>query len=402
LPRRTGRKESQDRSRVVHTAATLQWDEQAPARRHASTIDWRASGERGQAAAMTIWIWVAFVALILLLLALDLGVLNRHDHVISTREALGWTGFWVALALLFIVPVYFIYENHWWGVGTSPGYEPAGWKAMIHYFEGWLVEKSLSLDNIFVIAMIFRFFGVPLQFQHRTLFWGIIGALVLRGAMIGAGVVLIRQFSWTIYIFGGFLILTAIKMMVAPDVDPDLENNRLVKLVRRMYPVSPTLEGHKFFTHIDGRRAITPLFLVLLLVESSDVVFAVDSIPAIFGITQDPFIVFTSNIFAILGLRSLYFVLAQLLHRFQYLQASLVVILAYVGAKMILSHHIEIREWISLTVIGGALFVGIVASVIKARYGSSEEEEGEGGEGDSAAGEDPGAGGEDQTPREEK
>jgi tellurite resistance protein TerC len=313
---------------------------------------------------MIFWLWLSFIVLILLLLALDLGVLNRNDHVITTREALGWTSFWVALALLFLVAVYYMYEQHWLGIGTEPGYDPTGLKASIHYFEGWLIEKSLSLDNIFVIAMIFRFFGVPLQYQHRTLFWGIIGALMLRGAMIAAGVALIRKFSWTIYVFGGFLVLTAIKLMIAPESDPDLENNRIVKLVRRVYPVSPTLEGHNFFTRVDGRRAITPLFLVLLLVESSDVIFAVDSIPAIFGITQDPFLVFTSNIFAILGLRSLYFVLAQLLHTFRYLQASLVVVLAYVGFKMILSNHIQIREWISLSVIGGALLVGALASVI--------------------------------------
>jgi tellurite resistance protein TerC len=322
-----------------------------------------------------IWIWTAFIVLILLLLALDLGVLNRHDHVISTREALGWTSFWIALALLFLVAVYYIYEHRWLGIGTAPGYDPTGLKAAIHYFEGWLIEKSLSLDNIFVIAMIFRFFGVPLQYQHRTLFWGILGALLLRGAMIAAGVALIRKFAWAIYVFGGFLILTAIKMMVAPESDPDLENNRLLKLVRRVYPVSATLHGHNFFTRVDGRRAITPLFLVLLLVESSDVIFAVDSIPAIFGITQDPFIVFTSNIFAILGLRSLYFVLAQLLHAFRYLQASLVLVLAYVGFKMILSHHIQIREWISLTVIGGALLAGALASVI-IKVKSEEELEG--------------------------
>jgi tellurite resistance protein TerC len=316
---------------------------------------------------MIFWLWLAFIVLILLLLALDLGVLNRRDHVISAREALGWTSFWVALALLFDAAIYHLYEQHWLGIGTTAGYEPTALKASVRYFEGWLVEKALSLDNIFVIAMIFRFFNVPLKYQHRTLFWGILGALVLRGAMIGAGVALIRKFSWTIYIFGGFLILTAFKMMVTPETDPDLENNRIVKLARRLYPVSPTLEGHNFFTRLDGRGAITPLFLVLLLVESSDVIFAVDSIPAIFGITQDPFIIFTSNIFAILGLRSLYFVLAQLLHKFRYLQASLVVILAYIGAKMILSHHVAIREWISLSVIGGALAVGVVVSVIKAR-----------------------------------
>jgi tellurite resistance protein TerC len=316
---------------------------------------------------MTLWIWIAFIAMILLLLTLDLLVLNRQDHVIGAREALFWTAFWIGLAGVFNVAVYFLYTHHWLGIGTGPGQEPSGWKAAIRFFEGFLIEKSLSLDNIFVIALIFKFFRVPLQFQHRVLFWGILGALILRGVMIGAGVTLVQRFSWAIYVFGGFLILTAVKMLISPDSEPDLENNRLVKIVRRLYPVSPALEGHNFFTRINGARAITPLFLVLLLVESSDVIFAVDSIPAIFGITQDPFIIFTSNIFAILGLRSLYFVLAQLLHRFRYLQYSLVVILAYVGIKMILSHHVEIREWISLSVIGGALTVGVVGSLIGSR-----------------------------------
>jgi tellurite resistance protein TerC len=239
--------------------------------------------------------------------------------------------------------------------------------AALEYLTGYLLEKSLSLDNIFVIALVFRHFQVPLKFQHRVLFWGIAGALVMRGAMIGAGVVLIQRFSFTVYVFGGFLIFTAVRMMVSPDHAPDLEKSRLLRLARRLYPVSAGFQGHSFFTRVEGRRAITPLFLVLLIVEGSDAIFAVDSIPAIFAVTQDPFIVFTSNIFAILGLRSLYFALAQLLHRFHYLQVALVVILAYVGVKMILSHHLPVPAWISLAVVGGALALAIVASVVRDR-----------------------------------
>ncbi len=347
---------------------------------------------------MTVWLWVGFVALIFALMALDLGVLNRKDHVIGAREALIWTLFWIGLSLAFNVLVYFMYEGHWLGIGIHEGPDALlelpkgaaipppiptgdaqisvripGSVAALEFLTGYLVEKSLSLDNIFVIALIFRYFNVPMNLQHRVLFWGIVGALVMRGAMIGAGVALIQKFSWAIYVFGGFLVLTAIKMLVSPDVEPDLENMRLVKLVRRLYPVSTELDGNRFLTRLNGKRAMTPLFLVLLIVESSDVLFAVDSIPAIFAVTRDPFIVFTSNIFAILGLRSLYFALAQLLHKFHYLQLSLVVILAYVGVKMLLSHHFPIPAWISLCVIAGVLTLGVVGSLLRARYVKPEE-----------------------------
>jgi tellurite resistance protein TerC len=340
---------------------------------------------------MTACLWVGFVALIFALMALDLGVLNRKDHVIGAREALLWTLFWIVLSLVFNVVVYFMYNGHWLGIGIYEGTEalfelpkgiqvPAldragdvsisirisGSVAALEFLTGYLVEKSLSLDNIFVIALIFRYFNIPMNLQHRVLFWGIVGALLLRGAMIGAGVALIQKFSWAIYVFGGFLILTAIKVLVSPEVEPDLENKRIVRVARRLFPVSTELDGNRFFTRLDGRRAITPLFLVLLIVESTDVLFAVDSIPAIFAVTRDPFIVFTSNIFAILGLRSLYFALAQLLHKFHYLQLSLVVILAYVGVKMLLSHHYPIPAWISLSVIAGVLLVGVLASVVRA------------------------------------
>ena len=313
---------------------------------------------------MIVLLWGGFLLLILLLLALDLGVLNRQDHIITTREALKWTLMWISVALMFNVAVYFIYQHHWLGVGGDT--PDAGREAAIAFFTGYLVEKSLSLDNIFVIALIFSYFKIPLKYQHRVLFWGILGALVMRGAMIGAGVALIRNFGWAIYLFGAFLIITAARMAMAKDEAPNLDDNRVVKLARRLYPVTPTLYGHDFFATLDGRKAITPLFLVLLLVESSDVIFAVDSIPAIFGVTTDPFIVFTSNIFAILGLRSLYFVLAKLLDKFHFLKLSLVFVLGFVGVKMVLSHHLHIPSWVSLAVIGGVLLVGVIGSLIRA------------------------------------
>jgi tellurite resistance protein TerC len=324
---------------------------------------------------MTIWLWTGFLVLVALFLALDLGVLNRRDHEIGAREALAWTAVWIGLSMMFAVLVYFMYDQHWFGIGTAHAHKVSGREAAVQYVTGYLVEKSLSLDNIFVIALVFRHFQVPLKYQHRVLFWGIIGALLMRGAMIGAGVVLIEKFSWAIYVFGAFLIFTAIRMLVSKESAPDLENSRLVRVARRLYPVTGNLVGHRFFALVDGRRAITPLFLVLLIVETSDVVFAVDSIPAIFAITTDPFLVFTSNIFAILGLRSLYFALAQLLHRFYYLQYSLVVILAYVGVKMIVSEHFPIPAPISLAVIMGVLVIGIVASIIKIRLGAKTEGE---------------------------
>ncbi len=313
---------------------------------------------------MVIWIWIAFIIVVLGFLALDLGVFNRTPHVISTTEALIWTALWVVLALSFNVLIFKMYNHHWLGIGLDVGHPLDGKEAALLFFTGYLVEKSLSLDNIFVIAVIFNYFNVPLMYQHRVLFWGILGALVLRGVMIALGVALIQTFYWINYVFGGILLLTAVKMLLAGDQKLEPERNPLVKLARRLYPVSPQYEGKKFFTHIDGRRAVTPLLLVLLVVESTDLLFAVDSIPAIFAITTDPFIVFTSNVFAILGLRSLYFALAAIIEKFRYLKASLVFVLAFVGVKMILAHHHPIPVPISLSVIIGTLVVGIGASVL--------------------------------------
>lgn len=308
-----------------------------------------------------LWLWGGFLVFVFIMLALDLGVFNKKDHVVSTKEALAWTGVWIAISLCFNVLLYFMYENHWFGIGVGLD----GKDAAVEFFTGYLIEKSLSLDNIFVIALIFGYFKVPAQYQHRVLFWGILGALIMRGVMIAAGAAMIKNFTWTVYVFGAFLIITAIRMLRSSHDEVNPDNNWLVKLAKRVYRVSSGYVGHDFFTKIDGKRAMTPLFLVLLVVESSDVLFAVDSIPAIFAVTHDPYIVFTSNIFAILGLRSLYFALASLLDKFRYLKESLVVVLAYVGAKMIASHHIPIPPWVSLLVIVGVLTIGVVASIVK-------------------------------------
>lgn len=312
---------------------------------------------------MTLWLWIGFVAFVLGMLALDLGVFNREAHVIRVREAFAWTSVWIVLALGFNVAVHFMYQHHWLGIGLEIDHELTGRDAALQFFTGYLVEKSLSLDNVFVIALIFAYFRVPAVYQHRVLFWGVLGALVMRGVMIAAGVALIRRFDWVVYVFGALLILTAVKLIIAQHDSIEPNRNPLVRAARRLYPVSHEFEGERFFTRLNGRFAITPLFLVLLMVESSDVLFAVDSIPAIFAITRDPFLVFTSNIFAILGLRSLYFALAGVLHRFRYLKMSLVFVLAFVGVKMMLSHHHPIPTMASLAVICGILAVGVLASL---------------------------------------
>ncbi len=309
-------------------------------------------------------LWVGFFALVFLLLALDLGVFNRKDHEIGIREAFGWTIFWISLALVFNAVLYFFYKHHWMGLGLDPRYPSDGPQAAMLFFTAYVVEKSLSLDNIFVMALIFSYFAIPLKYQHRVLFWGIVGALVLRGVMIGAGVVLIQKFSWMIYVFGGILVVTAIKMATSGDEEVEPEKNPLLRLVRRWFPVVTRFEGHKFFVRENGRLAATPLLLALVVVESTDVVFAVDSIPAVIAVTHDPFLVFTSNVFAILGLRSLYFALAAVMNKFRFLKASLVFVLGFIGVKMLLSHHLHISTAISMAVIGAALTIGIVVSVI--------------------------------------
>ncbi|MCL2625027.1 MAG: TerC family protein [Planctomycetaceae bacterium] len=318
-----------------------------------------------------IWLWIGFIALVMVFLALDLGVFNRKAHVIGIREAISWTVVWVVAALLFNVAVYFLYEYHLLGIGTHAGHvDLDGTQAAVKFFTGYVIEKSLSLDNIFVISMVFTFFGVPAIYQHRVLFWGIVGALVLRGVMIGAGVTALHYFEPMIYVFGAILILTALKMLLVSHEEVHPEKNPLVGLAKRFFPVTNDFHGEKFSVRLDGRLYLTPLFLVLLVVESMDVVFAVDSIPAIFAITTDPFLVFTSNIFAILGLRSLYFALAAMIRQFRYLKQSIVIILLYVGFKMMFTKLIEKYElsntmtWVSLGVILGVLSVGMIVSLV--------------------------------------
>ena len=297
------------------------------------------------------WIWVGFNAFVLAMLALDLGVFHRKAHVVSLKEASVWSAVWIALALVFNAGV-------WHLLGQQKGVE---------FLTGYLIEKSLSVDNIFVFALIFSYFAVPAQYQHRVLFWGILGALVMRAAFIAAGAALITNFHWVVYLFGAFLVITGIKMALAPDRGLEPERNPVVRLVRRLMPVTGTYHGQSFFVRQNGVRMATPLFLVLALVEATDLVFAVDSIPAIFAITTDPFIVYTSNVFAILGLRSLYFLLGGAMEKFRYLKLGLAGILVFVGAKMTLVDVYEMPVLVSLAVIASILTLAITASLLHSR-----------------------------------
>ncbi len=296
-----------------------------------------------------IWPWIAFNVFLLALLALDLGVFHRKTHTVSLKEALTWSAIWISLALAFNVGIYF-----WMGS------EPA-----LDFFTGYLIEKSLSVDNIFVFVLLFSYFTVPAAYQHRVLFWGVIGALLMRGALIAIGSVLLEQFAWIIYIFGAFLVYTGIRMAFHKDENVDPGKNPLLKMVRKIAPVTENFEGQHFIVRRAGKRYLTPLMLVLLVIETTDLVFAVDSIPAIFGITEDPFIVYTSNVFAILGLRSLYFVFANIIDKFYYLKIALAIILTFVGVKMLLSHIYHIDTLLSLLVIAVVLGGAIVASIIR-------------------------------------
>ncbi len=297
--------------------------------------------------------WIGFNLFVLAMLALDLGVFNRKAHVVTIKEAGAWTAVWVSLALLFNVGLYVV----------------AGPQAGLEFLTGYLIEYSLSVDNIFVFVLIFSAFAVPPKYQHRVLFWGILGALVMRGAMIALGVVLINRFHWIIYGFGAFLVFAGIRMFFSDEEDTvDLENNIILRFVRRLFPVTDGYREQKFVVREAGRRMITPLLLVLILIEVTDVIFAVDSIPAIFAITQDPFIVYTSNIFAILGLRSLYFLLAGIIDRFVYLRYGLAVVLTFVGVKMLLVDVFHIPTVVSLGVIVGTLAVSIITSLMSSRH----------------------------------
>lgn len=311
-----------------------------------------------------LWAWIAFIVLILGLVALDLGVLHRKRSVPTTAEALAWTLFWIALALLFNILLYFLYLHHWFNLGINGGVPADAYQSAMQFFTGYVVEKSLSLDNIFVIALIFEFYRIPVKYQHRVLLWGVLGALLLRGLMIAGGAILIARFSWMNYVFGGFLLYTAINMLLTKEETFDPESSRLVRWMRKLFHITGELHGEHFFVKVAGHLAMTPLFLVLMQVEATDVLFAVDSIPAIFAITSDPFIVFTSNIFAILGLRALYFALASFMNRFRYLKVSLVFILAYIGVKMLLAHPYPIPSYVSLMVILGILTAGLLPTLL--------------------------------------
>lgn len=315
-----------------------------------------------------LWLWVGFNLFVLAMLALDLGVFHRKAHSISVREAGTWSVVWISLALLFNLGIYL-----YWHV-IVPGSAYSNQEAALAFLTGYLIEKSLSVDNIFVIALIFSYFAVPAIYQHRVLFWGILGALVMRAVLIGAGAALLKEFHWIIYIFGAFLIFTGIRMALHRDEEIHVGDNPVVRLVRRFMPVADQYHGSSFFVRHAGKLMATPLFLVLLVVESTDLVFAVDSIPAIFAVTTDPFLVYTSNIFAILGLRSLYFLLAGIIDQFHYLKLGLAVVLTYVGVKMVIVDFYHIPTPVSLGVVAGVLTIAIVASLIRSRRQSKAQD----------------------------
>ncbi|MEA1786389.1 TerC family protein [Arenibacter sp. GZD96] len=305
-------------------------------------------------------IWGAFIFMIILFLALDLGVFHKTEHVIKSKEAGIWTAIWVSVALSFSAVIYWLFAN---GLIENPT-QLTPQNAALKYITGYLIELSLSVDNVFVIAVIFSAFKIPPIYQHRVLFWGILGAIVFRAIMIVFGVALITKFDWIIYVFGVFLLFTAFKMLKSDGPEFDPKNSFVFKQLQRLYPITTTLHGHSFFVKRMGINAATPLFVALIVIELTDILFALDSIPAILAITSDPFIAFSSNIMAILGLRSMYFLVSRMLAKFRFINYSLVVILAFVGLKMLFSHHIELPEWLSLSVITISLLAGIIASLV--------------------------------------
>lgn len=307
-----------------------------------------------------LWVWLTFAGVVVALLVFDLGLFNRKDHVMGVGESLRLSAFYIGAGALFGAWV-------WWWMGQTAG---------VSFFTGFLIEKSLSLDNVFVISLIFATFAIPREYQHRVLFWGILGVVLLRGIMIGAGTALVHNFEWVLWVFGAFLLLTGVKMLFSShDAAPDIAANPVLRLARRVLRVSKTLHGHKFFVREpaedgSGRRVLTatPLFLALVMVESADVIFAVDSVPAIFAITTDPYIVYTSNIFAILGLRALYFALAAMIHRFHYLKYALSIVLIFIGGKIIYTQlYGKVDPALSLAVTAALLAGGVVVSLIKSR-----------------------------------
>jgi integral membrane protein, TerC family len=309
----------------------------------------------------TIWLWIGFNLFVLSLLALDLGVFHRHAHKVSIKEATIWSVVWITLAMVFNLGLYFFWDK------VSPTSSYSNSEAALAFFTGYLIEKSLSVDNIFVFVLIFTFFAVPAIYQHRVLFWGILGALIMRGALIAVGAVLLKEFHWIIYIFGAFLIFTGIRMAIHRNEEMHPEQNPVVKLLRKIIPVTENYEGDHFFIRRAGKFMATPLLLVLLIVESTDLVFAVDSIPAIFAVTNDPFIIYTSNVFAILGLRSLYFLLSGVVDKFYYLKLGLSAVLAFVGTKMVIVDIYKIPVGLSLGVIASILAISVGASLLRSR-----------------------------------
>jgi tellurite resistance protein TerC len=307
--------------------------------------------------ATNIWFWVGFIAFVLAMLALDLGVFHRRAHVVKPREAGIWVGVWVSLAMIFAVGLW-IFE---------------GSRIALLFLTGYVVEQSLSVDNLFVMVVIFNYFRVPATALHRVLFYGILGALVMRGIFIGIGAFLLARFEWILYVFGAMLLFTGIRMMFKHDEEFDGENNTIVKIVRKRVPMTMQYDGAKFFTNVNARRVATPLFLVLVLIEFTDLIFAVDSIPAIFGITKDPFIVFTSNIFAILGLRSMFFLLAAVVERFYLLKYGLAIILAFIGVKMLGEAWFHVPIGVSLAIVLGLLAASIIGSMIWPRADEAPE-----------------------------
>jgi tellurite resistance protein TerC len=305
------------------------------------------------------WIWIIFIAFILVFLALDLGVFNKENHVIKTKEASIWTAIWVTVALSFSGVIYWLFSN---GMVDNPTALTPN-SAVLKYVTGYLIELSLSVDNVFVIAVIFSAFKIPPLYQHRVLFWGILGAIIFRAIMIFFGVALITRFEWIIYVFGVFLLYTAFKMLKGEDEEFDPKNSFVFRQIKKIYPITSTIQGDQFFVKRMGIKAATPLFVALIVIELTDILFALDSIPAILAITADPFIVFSSNILAIMGLRSMYFLISRMLEKFRYINYSLVIILAFVGLKMLASHYIHLPEWVSLTVISVALVGGVIASL---------------------------------------
>lgn len=304
-------------------------------------------------------VWIIFLLGILVFLALDLGVFNKNPHIINVKEASIWTGIWVSLSFLFSIVIYWLYYSG--NINNIDNLKPL--EAVIKYITGYLIELSLSIDNIFVIAVIFNSFKIPQKYQHRVLFWGILGAVIFRGIMIFIGVALINKFSFTTYLFGTFLLFTAFKMLFSKEEKFNPKQSIIYRNLRKIIPITSHIEGQKFFIKRRHITAATPLFLALVVIEFTDVLFALDSVPAILAITSDTFLVFSSNIFAILGLRSMYFFLANMLNRFSYLKYSLVAILCFVGIKLILVHHYKFPEWVSLLFIFLSLIIGIVTSL---------------------------------------